>query len=377
MRRSLIFMVLLVVAVLGATVFREQVAPAASMLAADGSSGSAPVQRPGTAAASSAVSTSGPHVVASVSVEGSPHGLALSGGGLWVARHRGTGVVKIDPATNKVVAEVNTVLGQPGRLTVGAGSLWLANYSSNSVTRIDPVANAVLATVRTAGEVCCWPAYAGGDLWVASGNHGAFAKIDPATNKVVGTVSFPPAAVGGLEADGSLWISVSPPPTCKTVVTKKRRRVHGKVRVVRKKVRVCSQPADPFQAGRLARIDPATGKATRLAIVGVPLGFAAGTVWVATPDSRLLRVSTSTNAVVASIKMPQPTGPVVGDESGVWTVSWSDSGPGTLYRIDPQTNQIVASTVLTAGSVADLAPTGDGGVWASLFDDDRVVRVEP
>ena len=328
-----------------------------------------------------AVAPLAPHITASITVDAGPMGLAVAGGGLWVAKHESNDVLKINPATNQIVADVHVSTGSPGRFTVGGGSLWLANYSSTAVNRIDPVTNNVVATIHTPSEIGGFPAFAGGYAWIECGGElqDHFAKIDPANNAVGTTGSLGQGAFGATAGGGSLWVTTNPPRTCKTVIKKVRRKVRGKWRTVKKKVRRCTKPPDVFKVGHITRVDPQTMQSTRLPIVGVPLGFAAGSVW-AVHASNLLRIDPATSAVVATIQMPEAIGYVAGDLSGVWAAS-DFGGTGSVYRVDPATNQVAGSVQATGsavgGSIADLAPTGDGGVWVSLFDQGRVVRVEP
>jgi hypothetical protein len=263
-----------------------------------------------------AVAPLAPHITASITVDAGPMGLAVAGGGLWVAKHESNDVVKINPATNQIVADVHVSTGSPGRFTVGGGSLWLANYSSTAVNRIDPVTNNVVATIHTPSEIGGFPAFAGGYAWIECGGElqDHFAKIDPASNAVGTTGSLGQGAFGATAGGGSLWVTTNPPRTCKTVIKKVRRKVRGKWRTVKKKVRRCTKPPDVFKVGHITRVDPQTMQSTRLPIVGVPLGFAAGSVW-AVHASNLLRIDPATSAVVATIQMPEAIGYVAGDLS--------------------------------------------------------------
>jgi hypothetical protein len=90
-----------------------------------------------------------------------------------------------------------------------------------------------------------------------------------------------------------------------------------------------------------ARIDvPGIGDYGRLAI-------GEGSVWVTAPDLRgdgsrgnLVRIDPSTNEIVATIHVG---GPITGLGIGggwVW-VTRPEAGPGTLFRIDPETDRVV------------------------------------
>jgi streptogramin lyase len=76
--------------------------------------------------------------------------------------------------------------------------------------------------------------------------------------------------------------------------------------------------------------------------------------------------------IVATI--PDPAGPV-GVEAGFGSV-WAANGPaGTIIRIDPTSNKVVA-TIQTGRPVCCLA-FGAGAVWAASFATDTVIRIDP
>ncbi len=94
--------------------------------------------------------------------------------------------------------------------------------------------------------------------------------------------------------------------------------------------------------------------------------FAYNAVWITNSgppgdtSGSVQRIDPATNQVVATI----PTGPVprflAGGEGGVWTLNWGD---GSVTRIDPHTNQRVVDIPLgMEGGGGDIA-TGAGRVW--------------
>lgn len=98
-------------------------------------------------------------------------------------------IVKIDPSTNAVTAQITLPPGSPTgnsvnttAMAVVAGSLWVVQYFHDEVLRIDPSTLAVTATVST-GRSPSSITSDGKALWVSLSNDGAIARIDPATNR--------------------------------------------------------------------------------------------------------------------------------------------------------------------------------------------------
>lgn len=117
--------------------------------------------------------------------------------------------------------------------------------------------------------------------------------------------------------------------------------------------------------------------------------FAAGGVWVGTHEAnsgRVFRIDPATNEVVATIPLEAvPTWETGGDgmaagAGAVWVTGWGwREDEGALQRIDPSTNEVVATISLGGRSGADVA-VAETGVWVSAFghgSEVKVVRVDP
>jgi YVTN family beta-propeller protein len=125
-------------------------------------------------------------------------------GAVWLACKDSGGVVRVDPATNEVVAFIRTAPGAH-HLAIYEESVWVTNYESNTVSRIDPMTNRVVATIPEVGEGVGLTV-GNGAVW--AGYDAGLAKIDPETNEVVARLPFGPGLYYDLAlVDGSLWMT--------------------------------------------------------------------------------------------------------------------------------------------------------------------------
>ena len=128
------------------------------------------------------------------------------------------------------------------------------------------------------------------------------------------------------------------------------------------------------------RLDPATNQVVAAVEVGerpcsgLAAGF--GSIWV--PNCRSMtmsRVDEATNTVVATI----PVGPagseggVAASEDSVWMAT--DAENGTLVRISPETNAVVAEIDIAPGSMA--VTYGEGYLWVTSPEKSVVTKVDP
>ena len=177
-----------------------------------------------------------------VDVAETNYGLAASGGSVWVGGLDRGDVLRVDPATGKVLARVNAgvrvfnlaaapgavwavanlsstavrIDSASGRVTTsvrvgaepydvawGFGSAWVSNAGEGTVSRI--TGNRVVKTIRVGIEPNGLSAI-GKSLWVTDHTAGKLLRIDPRTNRVTGAVELP-GADWVTEAAGSLWVS--------------------------------------------------------------------------------------------------------------------------------------------------------------------------
>lgn len=198
---------------------------------------------------------------------------------VWVSNiHTGT-VTRIDPATNKIVATIavgTTGVNGPHALASGFGSIWTIDLRDYAIIRIDPSTNAVQATVDLRAVAPSAPSGECGGLIATSDAMWTFCdnsavRIDPLTNKVIGIVDLHGIELGAVVIDGALWVTVDQPNT---------------------------------EAASIMRIDTTTNRVDRVLAPGAtfntrgPNGggaivLAAGSVWLADGDNRVLRLPLS------------------------------------------------------------------------------------
>jgi glutamine cyclotransferase len=307
----------------------------------------------GGAAPGDTVPTAGT-VVAQIHVP-NPLGLVVTPGAVWAGAHRSPFVDRISTATNKVTAKIkveDSNGGAPGSLLFVDGRVIDANYFAHTIAFINPKTNAAkIVVVRF--ESCCAPVLAAGSLWVLGYSSSAAAttdrlsRLDPKTGRVLSTRTIVNAD-GLVYAAGSLWGSSN---------------------------------------DRIIRLDPTSGKTIgQLPVNGSPVAFADGSVWALENDTvntvaHVLRIDPASSSVVANIALPNLVTVVRAAPNGtIWAAENTGSAHPHLWTIDPATNALAGQVDLgnVTAAIQDLVFAADGtAVWASLFEANLVLRVQP
>jgi YVTN family beta-propeller protein len=106
------------------------------------------------------------------------------------------------------------------------------------------------------------------------------------------------------------------------------------------------------------------------------VAFGAGALWVANETTGTVsRIDPATNTVVATIPTLGNAEGVATGAGAVWVANYGTPGKpdGVLSRIDPATNQVVA-TVPVGGNPVYVA-FGGGFAWVALWSESTVVQV--
>lgn len=128
-------------------------------------------------------------------------GVVAAFGSVWATGQEG--VIRIDPATNRVRARIAIEQGA-GWTAASADSVWVT--SSDKLLRIDPSTNAVSATVPLDTFFVGDPAAVGGMVWVPKVRANSVAVVDPASNTVVSTIKVGAGPFVVTEIAGDAWI---------------------------------------------------------------------------------------------------------------------------------------------------------------------------
>lgn len=122
---------------------------------------------------------------ASIAVPSGSFCPVFAGNFIWITSTEHSLLIKVDPVTNKVVAQVSTGKN-PRFATAGAGSIWTLNQGDGTISRVDMKTTKLLANIPAGlagdgGEI----AFGFGSLWVTL-QHTPVTRIDPGTNTVSG-----------------------------------------------------------------------------------------------------------------------------------------------------------------------------------------------
>ncbi len=128
-------------------------------------------------------------------------------GSLWIASCTTQSVVRVNAATGKIVASIGCGVGDPtGELSLAASedAIWILSDAKGTLSRIDPLTNKVVAQIVVKPNSFC-AAFGFGSLWVTNTNDSTVQRINPKTNAVIATI-----AVGGTPrfvtmGEGAVW----------------------------------------------------------------------------------------------------------------------------------------------------------------------------
>jgi len=220
-------------------------------------------------------------------------------------------------------------------------AVWVSERAAGALVQVAAKDNVVASPIQVGASPCASIAVAFDSVWVPLCGDGGIARVDPKAQKVTTTVAADVADPDGRIASGvgSVW-------------------------------------AITDRKGVLSRIDPDTG--TTVAEVYLPKGavaVAAGpdALWITSEDAgRLTRVNPNNTEVVEEIAVGSHPRRLAIGEGGVWILN----GDGTVSRVDPSTNKIVATVKLDRDTVKGDIAAGAGSVWVSL-PGAPIVRIDP
>ena len=275
------------------------------------------------------------------------------GGGVAAATTKPTHdvVQRIDPATNRLVASVDTG-ARVDRVAAGAAGVWALDTAGGTFTRIDVAGDRPAGRGSTLGD----PASIGvgsNSVWIAraygsKANNGTLLRIDPTSPQRADVFTFATVQNGyAAQTLGDLAV-VDGAATNVWIVSPDERAV--------KRVNAI---------GTLVATIPTGAVPPRAIAAG------AGAVWVAKAWT-LERIDPATNHVVARVPLAfRPDGVAVGD-GRVWL---TDGLGHSVWTVDPRTNTIAGR--LHLGGDPEPVTFGFGGVWVADVRGGTVYRIDP
>src|SRR3954468_10781685 len=128
----------------------------------------------------------------------------VAAGSVWVTDPLESSVVRVAPATGKVVKRIEHVGAEPNGLAFAHGHIWAGDYTGGHLYRIDPHTNRIAGSTPLPGAD--WITVAPGALWVSQEQVNAVARVDPATARVVGRVHVGANPLGSVLVGSDLWV---------------------------------------------------------------------------------------------------------------------------------------------------------------------------
>ena len=142
-------------------------------------------------------------VLASVDVRNAYY-VGVGAGSVWTPS--GTNIIRIDPATAKIVATIKIPAYSDATEVDGNDTaIWATVKGDGKAVRMDPATNAVVAEIP-AGDFAHGILVQGDAIWISNGHENSVTRIDPATNTTT-TIMGPGQGVGLAEGAGFVWAS--------------------------------------------------------------------------------------------------------------------------------------------------------------------------
>ena len=249
--------------------------------------------------------------------------LAAVGVALVLEREREAGLARVapsavglvDPGSHRILAQI-PVAGGPTRLArAGPESVWVASDDSRTVSSIDTRTHTISSLVSGIG----FPsdvAVGEGAVWIVDGLTGKLARVDPSYGSVV--------------------------------------------------ARLSAIPPNPAYDVSRHGFDP------------VSVAAGAGSVWLTTGTSQLVRVDPRTNDVADTIELLHPLNGVTTGDGVVWVISGSAA---TLIALDRRGRRTLEIPIVSQPGLESPYPlqvrAGEGFVWVLNGNTASVTKVDP
>ena len=225
-----------------------------------------------------------------------PSGVAVGAGSVWTGRNDQQAVVRLDPASGRIVATI-PVGFHVFNLAADAASVWVVSFEDNMVARIDATTNVLTYRQSLLHEPSA-VVIADGSAWISRSGNATVVRLDAMTGTLqaeipVGRRPLPVAA-----ARGSIWVRCEQDSTVSRIDPSSNRTV-------------ANIPVDPFYG--LDGVDSMVANA--------------GGVWIS--GLTLQWIDASTNQVARSL--PQSGRPFQAASDRLWVLTLG----GQVSRVAP------------------------------------------
>jgi virginiamycin B lyase len=284
-------------------------------------------------------------IVERIKVPVGPAWLETGYGSVWLSKINSKLLLRIDPASNKVVARIPLGAKPELSIGVGLGSVWVAATHEKLLMQIDPSVNKVVRKIpvnltrETEGSF----GVGEGSLWVLTNeggtDSGTLTRVDAASGKVTANITVKPKSHAAIVAFGGVWVTSS-------------------------------------AAGSVTRIDPHTNTVVAEIPVHASPRFLAGgegSVWVLSQkDGTLARIDPADNHMAATIDVGVPG--EGGDISIAENYVWVSAERIPLSQIDPRSNRLMRQ--FAGGRRDDTLRVGFGSAWIVDETHGQIWRVD-
>jgi DNA-binding beta-propeller fold protein YncE len=131
--------------------------------------------------------------------------LWFAAGSVWVADDAASKLLRVDPATRRVQARIDTGSGTSAFVTDGTRA-WFTNHRDATLDRLDLATNAVTHLGKLPGEAPERMTLLGGSLWV-TGRGTDLLRVNPDTGAVQATIEIGTGGIDVAAAGGRIWVA--------------------------------------------------------------------------------------------------------------------------------------------------------------------------
>jgi virginiamycin B lyase len=142
-----------------------------------------------------------------MTIADSEGGVAIGAGSFWILTDTKGTLARVDPATNRTVAEIYVA---PGSFAAAFGdnAVWVTSSDKSVLTRVNAQTHVIDATIPV-GPKPRFLTIGEGSVWTLNQGDGSISRVDMKTNKVVATIEAGvPGGGGEISAgEGSVWVT--------------------------------------------------------------------------------------------------------------------------------------------------------------------------